>query len=112
MRFKIPGKREDNMTPMRTLLLFIGLGLLASVSAAHAQQTPQPPAQPAAQPPAQPAARAFASYRAYDDPIILAMMAGDNSRYIGHAINPVEGNVTGGVGKESVAAGTEGRRDE
>src|SRR5947199_10163086 len=93
MRFKIPGKREDNMKPMRTLLLFIGLGLLASVSAAHAQQTPQPPAQSAAQPAAQPAAMTVRFDRANNEPIFLASIAGHIRCYNFHVIDPVADNV-------------------
>src|SRR5207247_9427701 len=96
MRFKIPGKREDNMKPMRTLLLFIGLGLLASVSAAHAQQTPQPAAQPpaqsAAQPPAQPAALSFEFYRTHVEPIYFPSRETDARCYAGHALGPVAGH--------------------
>src|SRR5438094_9442514 len=101
MRFKIPGKREDNMTPMRTLLLFIGLGLLASVSAAHAQQTPQPPAQPAAQP----AALSFDVYRAHDEPIFLAMREGHARGYAFHALGAVEDNVPATMRLEILSPG-------
>src|SRR5437667_12668439 len=105
MRFKIPGKREDNMKPMRTLLLFIGLGLLASVSAAHAQQTPQPPAQPAAQPPAQPAALTFEIYRTHDQPIFLAKLAGHARCYAYPAPRAGVGQATAAEAWESLSPG-------
>src|SRR2546425_8462694 len=106
MRFKIPGKREDNMKPMRTLLLFIGLGLLASVSAAHAQQTPQPPAQPAAQPPAQPAALSFEFYRTHVEPIFLARRAGHARCYACHALGAGEGNAPAAMRLEILSPGS------
>src|SRR2546422_11492688 len=106
MRFKIPVKREDNMKPMRTLLLFIGLGLLASVSAAHAQQTPQPPAQPAAQPPAQPAALSFEFYRTHVEPIFLARRAGHARCYACHALGAGEGNAPAAMRLEILSPGS------
>src|SRR5438876_1667960 len=106
MRFKIPGKREDNMKPMRTLLLFIGLGLLASVSAAHAQQTPQPAAQPPAQPPAQPAALSFEFYRTHVEPIFLARRAGHARCYACHALGAGEGNAPAAMRLEILSPGS------
>src|SRR2546426_5437494 len=110
MRFKIPGKREDNMKPMRTLLLFIGLGLLASVSAARAQQTlqpaAQPPAQSAAQPPAQPAALSFEFYRTHVEPIFLARRAGHARCYACHALGAGEGNAPAAMRLEILSPGS------
>src|SRR5207244_12089324 len=106
MRFKIPGKREDNMTPISTLLLFIGLGLLASVSAAHAQQTPQPPAQSAAQPPAQPAALSFEFYRTHVEPIFLARRAGHARCYACHALGAGEGNAPAAMRLQILSPGS------
>src|SRR5437870_10720341 len=98
MRFKIPGKREDNMKPMRTLLLFIGLGLLASVSAAHAQQTPQPPAEPAA--------LSFEFYRTHVEPIFLARRAGHARCYACHALGAGEGNAPAAMRLEILSPGS------
>src|SRR5881628_3430588 len=98
MRFKIPGKREDNMKPMRTLLLFIGLGLLASVSAAPAQQTPQPPAQPAA--------LSFEFYRTHVEPIFLARRAGHARCYACHALGAGEGNAPAAMRLEILPPGS------
>src|SRR2546425_12082054 len=94
------------MKPMRTLLLFIGLGLLASVSAAHAQQTPQPPAQPAAQPPAQPPALSFGFYRTHVETIFLARRAGHARCYACHALEAGEGNAPAAIRKEIVSPGS------
>src|SRR6266704_1854662 len=92
MRFKIPGKREDNMKPMRTLLLFIGLGLLASVSAA--------------QPPAQPAALCFEFYRTHVEPIFLARRAGHARCYACHALGAGEGNAPAAMRLEILSPGS------
>ncbi len=94
------------MKPMRTLLLFIGLGLLASVSAAHAQQTPQPPAQSAAQPPAQPAALSFEFYRTHVEPIFLARRAGHARCYACHALGAGEGNAPAAMRLEILSPGS------
>src|SRR2546428_5208711 len=106
MKFKIPGKCEDNMKPMRTLLLFIGLGLLASVSAAHAQQTPQPPAQPAAQPPAQPPALSFEFYRTHVETIFLARRPGHARCYACHALGAGEGNAPNAMRLQLLSPGS------
>src|SRR5213592_2309908 len=86
------------MTPMRTLLLFIGLGLLGFVSATHAQQSPQPPAPPAA--------LSFEFYRAHVEPIFLARRAGHARCYACHALGAGEGNAPAAMRLEILSPGS------
>src|SRR5213594_4788784 len=86
------------MTPMRTLLLFIGLGLLGFVSVTHAQQSPQPPAPPAA--------LSFEFYRAHVEPIFLARRAGHARCYACHALGAGEGNAPAAMRLEILSPGS------
>src|SRR5881409_3404956 len=86
------------MTPMKTLLLFIGLGLLVYVAATHAQQSPQPPAQPAA--------LCFEFYRAHVEPIFLARRAGHARCYACHPLGAGEGNAPAAMRLEILPPGS------
>src|SRR5215510_16110575 len=86
------------MTPMRTLLLFIGPSLLGTVSATHAQQSPQPPSQPAA--------LSFEFYRAHVEPIFLSQRAGHARCYACHALGAGEGNAPAAMRLELLSPGT------